>query len=537
MDKLELKDKVRLLMFYDNKKSLLENKMLINEQSVVGAPNYGTMDQKKDVLSKNDNSYPKYCRYPERAIIPGKNEVGVSGIEAIPEGYCCYPSPLPLSEKGGTTTIFIPYDAEVTFWNEVNFDFFLKKHMEKNNFPVEFENGLSRYYLRIFQFGTVHSFKISGLTYTSWLTYPNNSEFGVFKWFYNTNNQKPYPKVKWTDPRNQWQKIVDDWGNVAQWVSAAAFAIGGFFTAGSTWLLVAEIVGEGALGIILAQRELEKGENIAAAFDLLFAATPFLKTSKFFTGIDQKVAKNLTRSMRKAGLNKNSKPEEILNWYRSLSLEEKNLWAKMVQAGDEFSEAGLKMVLGNGLNELQKYIKSNPKIVKNIKWVNNVNIREWGVQGFTGIMDILAEIFYGDKLDDKEKKKLTTIFNNAQNISDELAKEVLANLTANAESIKEFLGSPLTNEMLKELDLMPEGKPHADWFNTSLKDSLNSVGEDYHELPSDENKSLPDVQISKEDISGYLSDGYKRANELTKEEWEIANSPKKLNGEWYWKVK
>jgi len=536
MDKLELKDKVRLLMFYDNKKSLLENKMLINEQSVVGAPNYETMDQKKDVLSKNDNSYPKYCRYPERAIIPGKNEVGVSGIEAIPEGYCCYPSPLPLSEKGGTTTIFIPYDAEVTFWNEVNFDFFLKRHIEKNNYPAGYEKGLTKHYLKIFPFGTVHSFKISGLTYTSWLTYPNNSEFGVFKWFYNNNSLKPYPKIKFKDPRDDYDRIVDDYGDVAQWVSALGFLVAGFFMGGSPWLLVAELVTEGTLGIITAQRRLEKGEGLSAAFDLIFGMTPFMKTG-IFSGIASEAVIKLISSMRRAGLTKTSTPEEIITWYRGLTEAEQKTWSKIVRAGDQFSEAKLKNLLEEGFDNLKTYLKENPNSIKNIKFYENVNLREFAITGIIGLVDILVETFYGSKLNDEEKGKLNKIYNNASQISEELGEEVKMNFIYNSDKIKEILKSEPTNKFLKELDLMPEGPPNADWFNTNLKDSIESPGGNYVENPSDNSKPIEDVNTSQDEITKYESEGYKKNIEMSDDEWRVAKNPIKLNGVWYYKVR
>lgn len=534
----KFKDRALLIMKYDPSKTLVENRYISEQGNMTGTAGVGidTPFMSEKGVEKEEVVYPEYCSYPERAVLPGKNEVGVSGLEAIPQGYCCYVSPKQLSRNGGESSIFLPFDSEITFWNEVNFDFFLKKHMEKNQYPKEWLNSLTSYYLKIFPLGTVHSFKISGLTYNSWVTKLGDEERWVFKWYYSQGTNKPYPKIKWTDPRDDWDKIVDDYGNAAQWASALGFLFAGFFTGGSTWLLLAELATEGALGIITAQRSLEKGENLGAAFDLIFGLTPFLKTG-IFSGIDMNLVRKLTSSMRRAGLGNASTPEEILSWYRGLSKTEQKVWSKMVRAGEEFSESKLKKALGEGLDNLKQYLKENPNSIKNIKFYENVNLREFAITGVIGAIDLLVETFYGSKLNDEEKGKLTKIYNDASKVSEELGEEVKMNLIYNSDKIKEILSSNPTNQFLKELDLLPEGPAHADWFNTNLKDTINSSGGEYLENPKDSSKPLESVKTTEEEIKKYESEGYKKNTELTDEEWSIAKSPIKLNGVWYYKVR
>lgn len=538
----KFKDRALLIMKYDPSKTLVENRFISEQGNMTGTAGVGMdtpfMGEKGGETGTEEKEivYPEYCSYPERAVLPGKNEVGVSGLEAIPQGYCCYVSPKQLSRNGGESSIFLPYDSEITFWNEINFDFFLNKHMEKNKYPKEWLNGLTSYYLKIFPLGTVHSFKISGLTYNPWITKLEEEERWVFKWYYSEGTNNPYPKIKWTDARNDWDRIVDEYGNVAQWAVAIGFLITGFFTGGSTWLLAAELVTEGALGIITAQRNLEKGENLGAAFDLIFGLTPFLKTG-IFSGIDMNVARRLTSSMKRAGLSKTSTPEQILEWYRGLSKSEQNTWSKIVRAGEQFSEDKLKKSLGEGLNNLKKYLKQNPNSIKNIKFYENVNLREFAITGVIGVIDLVAEIFYGSELNDAEKGKLTQIYNDASKVSEQLGEEVKMNFIYNADKIKEILSSESTNQFLKELDLLPEGPAHGDWFNTKLKDVINSSDGEYLENPKDSSKPLEDVKTSEEEIKKYESEGYKKNTEMTDEEWSIAKSPLKLNGVWYYKVR
>ena len=539
----KFKDRALLIMKYDPSKTLKENHY-ISEQEGRGASiardpeeyrKREEEDRKREEEEKK-NAYPNYCSYPERAILPGENEVGASGLEAIPEGFCCYPAPEQLNKNGGTSAFFLPFDSKISFWNEVNFEFFLKKHMEKNKYPKEWINSLTSYYLKIFPLGTVNNFTISGLTYTTWITKSEDEERWVFKWYYSQGTNKPYPKVKWTDPRDDWDKIVDDYGDAVQWISALGFLIAGFFTAGSTWLLVAELVTEGTLGIITAQRSLEKGENLGAAFNLIFGLTPFLKTG-IFSGIDMAAVRKLMSSMRRAGLGKTSTPEEIIAWYRGLSEADQKVWSKIVNAGEEFSESKLKKVLEEGYDNLKQYLRQNPNSIKNIKFYENVNLREFAITGIIGVVDLLVETFYGSKLNDEEKGKLTKIYNDAAKVSEQLGEEVKMNLIYNSDKIKEILSSKSTNQFLKELDLLPEGPAHADWFNTNLKDTINSSGGQYIENPSDSSKPIENVKTSEEEIKKYESEGYKKNTEMTDEEWSIAKSPIKLNGVWYYKVR
>ena len=519
--KFQIQNRIRFLMKYDSKKNLLEQTPEVQLRST-------------DFAFKEEPLYPKICKYPERAIIPGKNEVGVSGLEAIPQGFCCYPIPMPESKSGGLSYIFLPQDATIEFWNEVSYN-----HLFKNILKLSEEESVKYvdYYQKIFPYGSVFSFDISGLTYVSWMQNERGSKFGQFDWFYTDNERKqPYPKVEWTDPRNQWDKIVDEYVNTAQWVAAAAFFISGFFTEGSTWLIAAEIATEGTLGLISAERNLEKGENVSAAFDLVFGATPFLKTTKFFTGIDQKVVSSLIRSMKRAGLSSNSSPEEIIRWYMTLGETEKKVWSKMVKAQDEFSEAKLKKALGEGIANLRSYIKSNPAVLKNVRWLQKVNVKEISLSVFISLMNLFTEIFYGEELNDEEKLRLASIYNNSAEVSQDLADELKLNTIRNADKSKEMLMSKTAKTFVKNLNNRAV-KKSLEYINRQNKKMVEDVGGTWVEYEGDETKPLVNNQIDDETLKKLESEGYKREDLLTKEEWNVSSEPIEIKGTIYWKVK
>ena len=44
-------------------------------------------------------------------------------------------------------------------------------------------------------------------------------------------------------------------------------------------------------------------------------------------------------------------------------------------------------------------------------------------------------------------------------------------------------------------------------------------------------------KLSNEEILKYESEGYKKGDDMTDEEWGRAKSPKKLNGVWFYKIR
>ena len=522
-----LGNRILFMMKYDLSKTSEENSIFLSEQKL-------TSTDIKFIETDNPNQYPNFCRYPDRAILPGKNEMGISGIEAIPKEYCCYPIPMPESRSGGVSYIFLPQDAEIEFWDETKYNHLFKNTLKLNKKEI---SDYIDYYSKLFPYGSVFSFDISGLTYTSWMKKERDSKFGFFNWFFTDNERKqPYPKIEWTDPRNEWDRIVDKWGNIAQWASAAAFFISGFFTQGAGWLLLAEILTEGTLGLILAERNLEKGENISATFDLIFGSTPFLKTNKFFTGLDQESVKSVIRSMRRVGLTKNSTPQQIIQWYQSLGDAEQLVWSKMIKISEQVSENKLKQILGQGLDAFKNEIKSNPNLLKKINWYQKVNTKEFTLGVFLAIAGVLVETFYGEELNEREKLKLTTIVNNSEKISTQLAKELELNLLANADKLKNIINSKTADSFIKNLT-HNAAKSSLEYINSQNKKIVEDGGGTWIEYERDETNPLENEVIDAETLKKLESEGYKLESSLTKEEWNNAHSPRTINNNIYWKIK
>lgn len=510
-------------MNYSSEETLNENYRRILEQ--------GT-DVRFISPEQKANEYPNYCSYPKNTIIPGTNSVGASGLDALPEGFCCYRAPKQNSLDGEEMEIFLPIDAKINFWDIQSLDSAIVQHMKEKKLDQTNRVNLEQNFSKIFPVGTVRDFEISGVTYYTWIQRSKNNPLWYFNWYRN-NDKKPYPKVSWTDPRSSWDKIVDDYIDVTQWSVAIASFIAGFFTEGATWLIYTEIATEGALGLIAAQRDLEKGDNLSAGFNLIFASLPWLKKAGYFTGVSSADLSRLIRSMKKAGLNAKSNPRQILSWFGTLNELDKVIWSKMVKASEEFSEAELSKLLKGSYHELLNEIKLNPSIIKNVKWYQKVPAKEFTLQAAFGFINLLVEIFYGDKLNESEKRKLTKIYNNAKQISDELANEVTENYIHNANKIKQIAenSGKLQNELLT-----PKGPPSKLWFNTEFKEVIESSDGTYVEIESDPNKAIPDDSVSQEEIQKYLDMGYKKLTDMSQEEKDNAIRPKKLNGIWYWLI-
>ncbi len=97
-------------------KTLVENIEKIKEQSsVIGAPAYVNRETSKDredrereKAEKIKRTYPNYCKYPKMAV---------KGFENLIPNYCYYQSPSEYSRERKIVGLWLPYDAEVRFWD------------------------------------------------------------------------------------------------------------------------------------------------------------------------------------------------------------------------------------------------------------------------------------------------------------------------------------------------------------------------------------------------------------------------------------
>lgn len=330
-----------------------------------------------------------------------------------------------------------------------------------------------------------------------------------------------YPQISFTDNRDLWDKLVDEYGFKAQLILTGIYVLGGIFVPGAQWLLWLEILSEGTLGLIMAERDLEKGHNIDAAFDLLFAALPLLKTQKWFGAVTNEDALKVIRSMKKYRLDKQSSFKDVAKWYLRAPEEVQNIFRQMGKIGDEWSEAKIIKEIEAAI--FQK-IASEPNLLKRIEWYKNIHIKEALLYlGSTGF-NLALNAVYGQQLNDLEKMRYSGIHANLSGFSEDLAAQFTAKALEDPLTTKENLNTNLAKVL---------SQPGLTGSKTFWEKSVEQVTTKDSELGY-ENQKMDTKQIKKLQKEGYIEDSQLKPEQIPQVDH---NSVIKVNGLLYFKLK
>lgn len=451
--------RVKFLIEYDSSKSLDEN-YTMEQRYVPGVttnPDEITPNPIWD--GEEEPNYPSWCRYPDMAILPGKNKVGLSGEDALIKNYCYYPAPIPNTYEGKTTGIFIPQDAEIRFFDSEiinhNVKIFEKKYKET-------EDGLTKNFINIFPLGSVQSFKnLSGDTYIPRVQYVDEKRAWMFTGYFRTSDRKPYEQPSFVDTRNKYQKFIDEWGTVLQFSTFLISAVLSPFTEGTSMYLYIELMAEIGIGTAVAIRDAQKGDNIAAAFSILSAFLPYLKKTKWLTGISAEEISNLSKKMISSGLNESSSVRDYIRFYRGLEEGEQKVMTKLFKY-DPYSRVKLskeiisdvgKAVHQGMITEFKNLFKKYPKLYKDIDFIEKLPVRELGLNGVLFLVAITSEVVLGRKLNDTENENIKKIY---QKIPESHKEEFLENLIYNSELIPSLLSEKSVDDFQTTINFNPD---------------------------------------------------------------------------------
>jgi hypothetical protein len=408
---------------------------------------------------EEEPKYPSWCRYPDMAILPEKNKVGLSGEDALIDNYCYYPSPIPNTYSKGIGGIFIPKKAEIKFFDyEIlnhNVKLLAKKYKEN-------EEKLIDNFIEIFPLGSVHSFKnLSGDTYIPRVQYDDEKRAWMFRGYFRDSDKKPYEQPTFNDSRNEYQKFIDEWGTVLQFATVLITAALAPFTQGTSLYLTVEILAEMGIGVAVAIRDFQKGNNISGFFSILNGALPFLKSTKWLTGISTKEISNLSEKIIASGLNESSSVRDYIRFYRSLSEKEQVLMTKLFKY-DPYSRVKLSKELIKDFGEVlpqvirkefESLFKKYPRLYKDISFLKKLPIRELGLNGAILIISIVSEVVLGRKLNDTENKNIKKIY---QKIPESHKEEFLKNLIYNSELMPSLLDNKSVDDFQTTIELNPQ---------------------------------------------------------------------------------
>lgn len=553
-----------LLMGYKSDNTLSENieqiknkSFIVEQGSADRYTNYlnseeGLKQHDIDQANKTANTYPNYCwEKGKGTILPGENEHGLSGAEAIPNGdngekFCAY-------RGANNTLLFLPAlnTNEITFITgseEVYSYYYNQKKDAKNLNPQDEENYIS-YLQQTYPMGVevVTTFNVSGNQYKIWqqairdskapafYDYDNSGVKGdswndytrQFRFIgYFTNDRVPYENPDWNDPRTEYQKFVDDWAIWIQIGAAVATAIAGALTGGAAWVLTAEIILELGLGIWAAQREFERGDNISGTASLIFGLLPMLKLTKWFPGVSDEVFKSLSKKIKESGLEATDDIADYVRWHSGLEEEEQKLLSKFLQQ-DEVNRNKMLKEIGEALGKessskiddgLKAMIKANPDILKDITFFNKLWVREIGANLGVVVITTALQLCCSKFLNDETKMKLSTIYSV---IPDSTKKLLTYNVVSNPELAEQIIDNMTEKTFEQNFDVESGVKSIKEWVENNVKESVEEAGGTYTiiddpEADTSQDKPLQDENkvINQSGLDSLKKEGWMTMNEF-----------------------
>ena len=468
--------------------------------------------------------YPNYCKYPKNTILPPKNSAGLSGEDALIEGFCYY-----------SPGIFIPYDSEIEFWDVPLISSFADNISSKYN---ENKKTLIQNFSKIFPIGSVSSFNIGGNKYQTWVTKPYGGEW-KFKGYYRKGDRKPYKQPEWVDERNEYQKFVDSYGFAIQITAALATAVAGAMTGGALWVLYAEILIEGGLGVAIGLREIEKGQNVSAALSFITGVLPLLKISRSFRGIPSEEFTQLSKELKNAGLTSSSDVSKYIEFYNGLTPNQQKIMSKLLSQDDITKNVLLKELKIAMSDELPKLIvkefkimvEKNPELLKSISFFEKLWVRELSTNSFFIVLGVLVNTIWGNILNAKDLEKLKGVYSV---VPEDLKKEIAFNLMSNAEILPKLIKTKSFKSIEKFAELDKKADSWSKWFNTKFKDSIQEAEGNYTELPENKDKAVENQVGSTMSEDELRKLGYVQMSEL--EDNIVVYDYKKINGVDWFKV-
>lgn len=531
------------LLQYDKTLSLLE-------QSTAGyIPKSGlTPEREREIefdieKKKNDPAkYPNYCSHPKMAILPPKNKLGLEGEEALAfdeeKGirYCYY--------AGANGGIDLPEFAKIEFININTISNTVDDLIKSGKETEENRDVLLINLRKILPISTVSSFDLGYGKFVG-----NIQKKGSNSWYFNTyvneNTKETYVNPPVKDRREEYQKFLDEWGLKIQIGLALATAIAGWFTGGSSWVLTAEILAELGMGTLMGIREYQKGNNVAAAVSFITGVLPMLKLTYWFRGVSEETFKSLSSKLITSGLDESSNIDDYIKFYNGLEEQEKYLFSQILKQ-DEISRTKMLDEVGKVLSKestsvlddvVLKQIKETPNLLTDIKFFDRLWVREIGSNLAVVLVGLASELLFGKYLNDEQKQRIKEIY---WEIPENHRKEYIFNLMQNADKIDSINNSEIIKKAEKVIPTKKHGEALSTYWNTAIKDSVESAGGTHTELPDDSAKSADEIynneQLTGEELEKAKSEGWIDYEELSPDDEFYDDKGRHINNK-FWVLK
>jgi hypothetical protein len=355
-------ENINRLIGYDRSKPVLEQ-----PESVMDRRLGIDLPDRPEPVKIDPNEWKKECKYPDKVKKPSDGK--------FIKGYCLYPAPkitgkgdINLTEVDSVDTmgIWIPNSSRVEFRDTNSLIDLAEKIIEKDK-SVEYDlNELVKNLNKVLPLGTVRSFSLGGDVYVTKVNRFKSSKNWLFKGYFFGN--KRYTQPEWVDERSEYQKFVDEWGLMLQLSVIVGTIIAGAVTGGGAWVLTIEIILELSVGLMVGLRELERGENVAATVSFITALLPMLKLTKTGVGFSDEIFKSLSEKVKNSNLIKTSTIDEYIEFYKTLTDNEKILLKKITKEDEVRLFTGELKTLFENPEMLFTKLNKNPEIKKRIQY-------------------------------------------------------------------------------------------------------------------------------------------------------------------------
>jgi hypothetical protein len=537
--------RAKLLINYQTSKTLEENLLFINEQPGTGGMLYPSEDRiKRESEEYKKETYPLYCKYPDKALTPIQHiktagDSKIEGEEALVTStggtkFCLY-------RQAGGDAIWVPSDAEVTFttfdWINYNVDKFFEKYpkyMDKNrlidNFTqLFFPNGRE----------SVVKFSFDPYFYRAKLYFDSKTKRWWFKEYFEESSGTKYEEPIWNDPRNDYKRFIDDFGTVIYFSIIAASALIPMTQSG---IIAAVMIDLAASGVI-AQRDLEKGQNISAVFSVLLALIPLANLSHKWIGVSDEVLKSMSKKFQDSYLSRSSPPSAWVKFYKNnLNEAEQLAMSKLLKYKKEEIELMAKDIAKN-LSQMGKYkkaetisdilspsllnmVKTNPEVLKSIPFVQRLGPKVLTVIGVSIIINYVLNKWKGEEWNDSSKE----IFEKCHSLlSPELEQYLFIAATVNAMKANELFSAPELREATENAELLMDLKIDESIKKMAIDTTIVSTINEVTETTDSTVVKLPDFssyikQVINTDsigLSEYREKGYMPINETASDTSEF----------------
>lgn len=381
----EVLNEILLRMNYDSRKTLSENREIISEQ----ASGY---ERSLERSSKEQISNTSQTNQ-EVKLKPGEVD--------ITDTFTKVPGHIAMATPDGKGYIWIPSSSKYSLFyipiQDLNYLDWEKSGLRKPS-DEEINSLIKPNTLRSFTTPT-------GEKYWYLIIYDNETTL-YQDGYYATAQGKKYESPKVIDIRTDWQKFLDEHDLAFQIAgSLIVFILGGIATGGlgasASLGILFEILGEMAINIPVAVREIQRGENVSAGISFLFAILPLIKNTAGLGKISNEMAKNLSEKLSKVNIKDNS---EMINFISNLTNEEQIAMNIMLKQDPKNL---IKITETTLNNEVVNWLKTNRKdLLGKLPFTKREWAKSLGVDVITISPLIAYKMFFGKELNVEDSRKL-----------------------------------------------------------------------------------------------------------------------------------